>query len=261
MAGDIFSATFIRPWRQDAEARKARKRAEKFVTTQLKKYELVLYVMGNHEHYGEYVEDSAVRLELFLENYAHNTRLLDNKLIEIEGVVFMGTTLWAKSGFDTAEEWRINNAMRDFSRIRTRQPPLMPHALWKEGGERAFQPSDAARLHAEAKQWLIDSTPADKPVVLITHHAPSFQSGHGVEYGAAYMDDAYCGNIVDIILERPNIKLAVHGHTHDPEHYRLGQTLVISNPRGYFPEERRSRHFDARAEDIDLEELKGDRYP
>ena len=256
MAGDIFSADFIRPWRTDKEARRARQRAETFVTTQLRKYERVLYVMGNHEHWGEFVEDSAVRLKLFLENYAPNTRLLDNEKEEIDGVVFMGTTLWANCGFGTAEEWLINNGMRDFSRIRTRHPPLSPHALHRESGHRAFQPSDAHRLHQQNKQWLLDSTPKDRPVVLITHHAPSFKSGHGVEYNTAYLDDAYCGNLVDYLLEHPNIKLAVHGHTHHPEHYRIGETLVISNPRGYFPDEQISRHFDPQAEDIATEEIK-----
>jgi Icc-related predicted phosphoesterase len=255
LAGDIFSAFPFRPWRQDAESRKARKRAETFCKTQLSKYQKVLYVTGNHEPYRELIEDSADILRLFLTNHAPNLTLLDNEMVEIGGISFMGTTLWARCGFDTGEEYRIANAMRDFSAIRTRHPPLNKHRFFDETGERSFAPEDAHRLHTAAKQWLQDSIPATKPVVLITHHAPTFLSGHGVNYGSAYLDDAYCGNLIDFFHRHPNIKFAVHGHTHHPEHYRIAETLIVSNPRGYFPMERQSRFFDPSAEDIDLEEL------
>lgn len=254
MAGDIFSAFSIPAQRNDADSRKVRKRAETFCKTQLSKYSHVLYTLGNHDSWRVAIEDAPALLRDFLASRASNLTLLDNQSIEIGGVTFMGTTLWARCGFGTAEEWRINNAMRDFSRIRTRKPPSTPHRFFEETGLRSFQPEDAHSLYTEAKQWLLDSTPTDRPVVVITHHAPSFMSGHGVDHGAAYLDDAYCGNLVDFFVDRPNIKLAVHGHTHSHEHYRIGETLVISNPRGYFPDERLSRHFDPTTEDIDTQD-------
>ena len=39
-----------------------------------------------------------------------------------------------------------------------------------------------------------------------------------------------------------NIKLWVHGHTHDEFDYKIGITRVVCNPRGY-PKEKSNWHF------------------
>lgn len=260
MAGDCFGAPCLDPSKNDAQSRSARKRQIQFAKTQLSKYQRGLYVMGNHDHYGGAIEDSAGLLRDFFAEHAPHVSLLDNEAAEIEGVTFMGTTLWARHGYGTGEDWRIGRAMNDFTWIRTRRPPV-PALTGRDW--RVFQPEDAYLEHQAALDFLGRTVKeiAGKPAVLLTHHAPSFQSGHGIEYGTPYLDDAYCANLVDFLLQRPNIKLAVHGHTHHPEHYRIGDCLVISNPRGYFPHEWRSRHFAAWAEDIEFADLLKDRLP
>lgn len=256
MAGDIFSAFSLSPRRQDAESRSARKRAEKFCQNELSQYQRVLYVMGNHESYRETIEATPGILREFLAKHAPNTQLLDNEMVEIDGVAFLGTTLWARCGVGVgANEWLIGNGMRDFERINTTAiADFSEQMRISRDGTRRFRPADANRLHQLNKLWLAETAPRDRPVVVITHHAPSFQSGRANEFGEAYMDDAYCGNLVDFFLERPNIKLAVHGHTHRNEHYRIGETLVIANQRGYFPMEPSSRKFDPSAEDVDTKD-------
>jgi hypothetical protein len=69
------------------------------------------------------------------------------------------------------------------------------------------------------------------------------------------VDDAYYSNQHALIEANPQILVWSHGHTHDSCHYRIGDTLVVSNQRGYFPRERCSRDFDAEAEDFDLDEI------
>jgi len=44
---------------------------------------------------------------------------------------------------------------------------------------------------------------------------------------------------------RPQIKLWVHGHTHDPYDYVIGETRVVCNPRGYIG-------YEAQAVDYEL---------
>jgi hypothetical protein len=39
--------------------------------------------------------------------------------------------------------------------------------------------------------------------------------------------------LIDFILERPQIKLWTHGHTHEEFDYMIGSTRVVCNPRGY----------------------------
>lgn len=258
MAGDIFGAGILKPNRNDADARSARKRASKFCAEQLSKYSWIYYVLGNHEHYRSFFEETAGILEAFFEGLAPNLILLDNDMAEVDGIRILGTTLWSRCGVGRPglAEWRIGNAMRDFQDISTREPPPPDHPMPGFKGTRLFQPFDANREHQKALRFLSEAAKTDQPTILLTHHAPSFQSAHGHEYGSEYLDDAYCANLVDFLQQHPNIKLAVHGHTHHPEHYRIGDTLVVSNPRGYFPDQTLSRYFDAAAEDLDSEALK-----
>jgi len=255
LAGDIFQASLLAPHRTDKEARKARGRAIKFCKEQLGKYHTVFYVTGNHEAWGSTIEDTGALMGRFLEEYAPGVIFLDNATAEIEGVTFLGTTLWAKSCTDSADEWRAVNAMRDFSRIKTTSEPPKNMQLYQ--GRRAFQPSDANRLYEINKAFITEVAAATtNPIILITHHAPTFASGHGIDFGSAYLDDVYCGNLVDIFFECPHIKYAVHGHTHCAEDYNVGETRVLSNPRGYFPDERISHHFDPEQFSFELEDLK-----
>jgi hypothetical protein len=38
------------------------------------------------------------------------------------------------------------------------------------------------------------------------------------------------------MLDRPQIKLWTHGHTHHPFDYVIGECRVVCNPRGYHQE-------------------------
>ena len=37
----------------------------------------------------------------------------------------------------------------------------------------------------------------------------------------------------DFILDRPEIALWTHGHTHEDFDYHIGSTRILCNPRGY----------------------------
>lgn len=255
MAGDMFAADYLLPNKNDADSRGARNRAAKFCQNQLSKYGQVLYVMGNHEHYRGIFENTAGILRGFLAEHAPNTTLLDDEVIEIDGVRFLGTTLWASCGVpDPVKQWDIAGYMRDFRVIRTTASTGLDVRMDK--GTRAFRPEDANAAHEKAKQFLADNVKSSLPTVLLMHHAPSYESAHGASYGEPNLDDAYCSNLVDFILAHDNIKRAIHGHTHHRENYRIGNALVVANPRGYFPRERISRSFDPSAYDFELDTLK-----
>jgi hypothetical protein len=49
------------------------------------------------------------------------------------------------------------------------------------------------------------------------------------------MNGGYASSLDEFILDNPNIKVWVHGHMHDPNNYVIGDTRVLSNPRGYLP--------------------------
>ena len=58
------------------------------------------------------------------------------------------------------------------------------------------------------------------------------------------MNGGYSSNLEEFILDRPQIKVWTHGHTHDTFDYMIGSTRVMCNPRGYNGYEERAKEFD-----------------
>jgi hypothetical protein len=48
-----------------------------------------------------------------------------------------------------------------------------------------------------------------------------------------HVNGAYHSDLSNFILDRPQIKLWTHGHTHHAFDYMLGSCRIVCNPRGY----------------------------
>jgi Icc-related predicted phosphoesterase len=264
LAGDIWLYRDMRPEKNDAGSRSRRKRYVKFCDEELSKYARVLIITGNHESYGDLYEEMEEVLRVFLSEHASHATLLHNQVIEIGGVTFLGTTLWSSCGAGNAELQRvIRSNMNDFRLIRTQLPILEGDWALRpaKGAYRIFTPSDANSLHREAVAWLSDQLPKHSRCVVIGHHAPSFLSAGAGHYGDNKLDSAYCSSLDPLIKAHPQIQLWIHGHTHQAERYRIGNTQIVANPRGYFPDEPRSRCFDPAAADFTFAEVDGAAQP
>ena len=186
----------------------------------------VLYVPGNHEFYGGGIVGAAEELKQLCA--ATNIHVLDNDQITIEGVRFLGTTLWTDLMLWTDGEQRalaMQEAqcfMRDFSRIHVDEP--MP---------RLFTPEDACALCRANVQWLESRLvePHAGPTVVITHHAPSRQSIHP-RFDGSLLNGCFVSDLQHL-ADGERAQLWVHGHTHDSFDYMLNGTRVVCNPRGY----------------------------
>jgi hypothetical protein len=75
------------------------------------------------------------------------------------------------------------------------------------------------------------------------HHTPTPQSIHPKYAGDELMNGGYTSDLTQFIMERPQIKLWTHGHTHEDFDYLIGTTRVACNPRGYDGYERRADYF------------------
>jgi 3',5'-cyclic AMP phosphodiesterase CpdA len=186
----------------------------------------VLFVLGNHEFYGSSIDGAAAEMKRLCAGTQVN--VLDNDEVIIDGVRFLGSTLWTDFRlFGDGDEQAAAMAaaqqlMRDFSRIRLR-----------EAEDALFTPADSAALFERNAAWLdrrLDA-PHDGPTVVITHHAPSRQSIHprfaGSPLNACFVSDA------DRLVDGQRACCWIHGHTHDSFDYGLHGTRVICNPRGY----------------------------
>ena len=181
----------------------------------------VLYVPGNHEFYGGSIGGTVDELKGLCAGT--NIRVLDNDEALIDGVRFLGSTLW--TDFMLEEEKReaamqeATRFMRDFSRIRF--------------GEATFTPEHSAALFALHAGWLAGKLVGAHagPTVVVTHHAPSPSSIHprfaGSLLNACFVSDA------EHLLDGERACLWIHGHTHDSFDYERNGTRVVCNPRGY----------------------------
>lgn len=184
----------------------------------------VIYVAGNHEFYHgrwhqglEYLRDEMARFP--------NVHFLEDSHVEIEGVIFVGGTLWSDMNrLDPITLHAIADRMNDFRVIRN-----------DAKGYSRLKPADAALRHRQTLRYISDTVRAnaDKPVVVVGHHAPSFASVAECYRGDYVMNGGYASELSDFILDNPNIRLWCHGHMHNCSDYMIGATRVVCNPRGY----------------------------
>ncbi|MRR50425.1 MAG: phosphoesterase [Rhodocyclaceae bacterium] len=183
----------------------------------------VIYVFGNHEFYGLRPMNDLWRTAKSTVAGTH-IHLLENEELVLNGVRFLGCTLWTDFCILGADRQKFamnfaSNEMSDYANI-------------------SATPHDTLSLHQESREFL-GCRLADAfngTTVVITHHAPSALSL--TDRKVTSETDATCATNLDALVAKAN--LWVHGHTHIPVDYLCfgpgicpGPGRVISNPRGY----------------------------
>jgi predicted phosphodiesterase len=186
----------------------------------------VLYVPGNHEFYGGSISGTVDELRQLCAGT--NIHVLSDDEIIVEGVRFLGTTLWTDFMLFGVGEKRATamrdavRFMRDFSRIRIGEPP-----------EALFTPTDSAALFKIHAAWLETrlAEPFPGPTVVVSHHAPSRKSIHP-RFADSLLNPCFVSD-AERLIDGRRARLWIHGHTHDSFDYSLNGTRVVCNPRGY----------------------------
>ena len=197
----------------------------------------VVWVPGNHEFYDTSIEGGRKNAKLIAN--AQGVTFLDNSAAVIDGVRFLGGTLWTDYAIDASEGYSdrdqtIRNAMyaaknciADYANIYLQSPKgdgVIP---------RLVRPPDLAGLHQETRQYIDDALGLsfDGKTVVVSHHAPHPNSIHP-KFEGDVTNGAFVSDLSDVI-ERRQPDLWVHGHVHQPFDYLVGKTRVVCNPRGY----------------------------
>lgn len=185
-----------------------------------------VYVAGNHEFYKGSIKEGLEAGRTAAKD-SFNVHFLENDAVTINGVRFLGATLWTDFRIDDAPEAAMDHArrrMNDYRQIAWQKKP------WKR-----FLPVHAYRLHQDSKAFLareLGSSPL--PTVVVTHHLPHPRSV-AQRFKGDPTNAAYASDLLEIIEEgRP--ALWVHGHMHDSCDYVVGKTRIVSNPKGYADE-------------------------
>lgn len=215
----------------------------RFFKEECAKYDRVLYIAGNHEHYGGKFDQT---LDIMRERLADtNVEVLERDTVDIDGTLFVATTLWTDLGLSPVVEMVVKDCMNDYSSITKKE-------FW--GGQttqvnfRKLRPEDTVREFFKSRDYIdmIAKNNPDQNIVVMTHHAPSAQSIDPMYRADKHreMNRAYYSDLDQLILDRPNIKFWCHGHTHSDHDYQIGECRVICHPRGYYGYETIATKYD-----------------
>jgi Icc-related predicted phosphoesterase len=181
----------------------------------------VILVAGNHEYYGSSIPkvNDAMRREL----KGSQVHFLDDASVILDGVVFLGATLWT--------DYNLNGQYTDADAMTNASYRMNDHRLIED-----FIPVHALNAHFKSLKFLRASLRSSSKLkaIIITHHAPSSRSINP-KYADDHLMNACFASNLESLIETSNATLWVHGHVHTSFDYRIGDTRVVCNPRGYYP--------------------------
>lgn len=228
----------------------------------------VIYICGNHEHYnGDFAKSYDILREQL--GFIKNLHILDKETITIDDITFIGGTLWTDfNNQDEVTMFQIRNLMNDYRKIKNSNEQI---GYWSEEYERdekgkaildnsgnlkiksrtrhyrdaIFTPGDAFEDHSKMLKLILNTVDADpkQKYIVVSHHAPSNQSVSPIYAHDHVMNGGYRSNLDFLIEDRTQIKVWFHGHMHHQFNYKIGETRVLCNPRGYKGHERRADEF------------------
>ena len=206
-----------------------------------------IYVMGNHEHYNGDFQKSAQFIKDELAQYA-NVHFLDKGVKEIDETVFIGGTLWTDMNQeDPLTMQAIAGMMNDFRIVDNGKKVVQFRDSDGNTHERVgrLMPEDVVVEHKQMLEYIRNVVDGkfDQKFVIVGHHAPCKMSTKPRYQDHKVMNGGYSSNLVDFMLDRPQIKVWTHGHTHDPFDYMIGSIRIVCNPRGYDGHEDRADQF------------------
>lgn len=205
-----------------------------------------LYVPGNHEYYGEEYHSHLEEMREMAERWG--IVLLERDAVEIDGVRFLGTTLWTDYRADPATSQQDSMAVCGRS--------ITDH--WKiaieEGGQRRrFSPEDALALHLESRAWLAAhlAQPYAGRTVIVTHHGPSRACQHP-KFPVGPVSGAFQSDL-DALFDPKKVQMWIYGHTHACIDTQVNGVRLVSNQYGYEGRELVQGYDPAKVIELDTE--------
>lgn len=178
-----------------------------------------IMILGNHEPIGHSIKETAIAWKNIK---IPNFYFLDNETVEIDGVHFIGSTLWTNLNADPINQIAIQQTISDFK------------GIFKEDKSGLVNIQDLQKEFEKSLFFIeqeLSKNYAKK--VLITHHLPTLASISD-EYISSPYNAAFASNLSNLLLYSNNLDVCIHGHTHKYFDYILGDNVrVVCNPRGY----------------------------
>ncbi len=176
----------------------------------------IVYVAGNHEYYGgDFIQ--------FNEKMAEKCSMLDGVhflnpgQVTIDGVLFIGGTLWTNFADSFFSQSAARKCINDFRVIKSFNTDICVQTYYKHIGfiKQAYENRD------------------NKKVVVVTHFLPARECIAPRFRGPDLVNDYFANNLGSYIAEMTDTTW-LFGHTHDATDIMIGDTRVVANPHGYY---------------------------
>ena len=206
-------------------------------------------VAGNHEFYNDKAAIHTVKHRLGMCATAAaefpNVYFLQKERKVIDGVAFLGATLWTDLS-DSKDALTAETRMNDYRVI-------------TENGVAPVTAAATNRWHWSDRSWLATeiagAAEEERPVVVVTHHLPSFQLVAARFAGAGRINAAFASNVEELM--KPPVRAWIAGHTHVGVNAHIGGVHLAVNPVGY-PGETATGYCRELFLDISTEPARGD---
>lgn len=213
-----------------------------FLTRQLHQFEVIFYVLGNHERYSSRYDDAVNRIAAFEENIESRRALerqdgstpsnlgrfvfLNRTRFDLSSkVTILGCTLF--SHISDEQRSTVSLFVSDFSNITD----------WSVDRHNAAHQVDLAWLNAEVEAIARDER--HRSVIVLTHYSPTAApEANDLEHmeDERAVQSAFVTDLQDEpCWMSPMVKIWAFGHTHHNCEFVDGRTgnLVVANQRGY----------------------------
>ncbi len=180
----------------------------------------IISALGNHDFWNTSFADKSIDewVEYYRSLNTEKTSFMQNETREINGIVFIVSTLW--TDFDKMNNLTIatSKISKDFTKIRkTNQNNITQNEMYE--------------LYQESRTFIINELEKnkDKKCVVVTHYPPSISCN--VSYRITAVSYYWVGFMEDIISRYQPVAY-ISGHMHNFYNEKFGETNVIINPAG-----------------------------
>lgn len=176
----------------------------------------IIYVPGNHEYYGTGFDEFNAKMENKCMEF-DNVHFLNPGTVTIDGVKFIGATLWTNFADNPFSQSAAKRGINDFRMIRD------------------FDVNRCAKTYYEHIDYIKDQYEqrGDNKVVVVSHFLPARECIAPRYRGVDLINDYFANDLGDYISTMSDTTW-LFGHTHDATNITLGDTRVVANPHGYY---------------------------
>lgn len=215
-----------------------------------------LFISGNHLVYNSRRKTVDELREEMADGFDYENKVtyldcLQNSHVfrkKVENVWFIGTTLYTDFKYCNPQDAKFLPNDPEMIRIRNRNCSRNQmndyrwgHVRDEHGKIQPLSPENCQEWFEESfadiKKLVCDlekdhKNDDDLKIFMMTHHCPS-PSCIDETYVDSDVNATYVSNLEQFILNHPSIKCWACGHIHKQKIFKIGECLVVMNPRGY----------------------------